>query len=62
MERAYSQRKDKVTKKYNPEKKKASYKKQNEASDEVNKHTIYIAQQSTMLPGCIRPWCPHAVC
>jgi len=44
------------------QKKKASYKKQQEASDKVNKETIYIAPKSTMfLPRRIRPRCPHVV-
>jgi len=45
--------------KYKQEQMEASYKKQKEASDKVNKHTIYNA---TMFIGRIRPRRLHGVC
>jgi len=47
--------------KYKQKKKDASYNKQRWASDEGNKHTVFIVLKPTMFLGCIRTHCPHRV-
>jgi len=37
------------------------YAEKKEASDKVNKHTIYIVLQYTMFLERIRLWCPHSL-